>query len=57
MVFRGTSIISGTATVISVLTWPETELGKIDTDLGLTPDETAFEKGIRQFGYMIMKQV
>ena len=55
VVFRGTSVISGTAIVIAVHTGKDTELGKIDAGLGLTKEETAFEKGIRQFGFMIMK--
>lgn len=54
-VFRGTNIISGTATAIAVVTGKETELGKIEADLKLSAEETAFEKGIRQFGQMLMK--
>lgn len=54
-VFKGTSVISGTATVVAVVTGKETDLGKIETGLGAIAGETAFEKGIRQFGYMLLK--
>ncbi|MEO6903526.1 MAG: HAD-IC family P-type ATPase, partial [Bacteroidia bacterium] len=41
--------------VIAVETEGETELGKIETEIGIISEETAFEKGIKQFGYMLMK--
>ena len=53
-VFKGTNITSGTAVAVVVITGRETELGKIESDLGLVNEETAFEKGIRQFGHMLM---
>ena len=53
--FKGTSIISGTATAVAVITGKETELGKIESELKLSGEETAFEKGVRQFGHMLMK--
>lgn len=54
-VFKGTSIISGTAIAVAVITGKDTELGKIESDLKLFNEETAFEKGIRQFGHMLMR--
>ncbi len=55
VVFRGTSIISGTAEVVAVATGSRTELGRIEQTVSAMPEETAFEKGIRQFGYMLMR--
>ncbi len=54
-VFKGTSIISGTAVVVALLTGKDSMLGKMETELGTIREETAFEKGIRQFGYMLMR--
>lgn len=54
-VFRGTSIISGTAKVIAVATGKNTVLGNIESELGEIDNETAFEKGLRRFGYMLMR--
>lgn len=54
-VFRGTSIISGTAKVLAVVTGSDTELGRIETEISGMSGETAFERGIRQFGYMLMR--
>jgi Mg2+-importing ATPase len=54
-VFKGTNITSGTATVVAVNIGKETELGKIETEIGIIPEETAFEKGIKSFGYMLMR--
>lgn len=54
-VFRGTSVVSGTAVIIIAATGNETELGKIEKEIGVIVSETAFEKGIRRFGYLIMR--
>ena len=54
-VFKGTSVISGVATIVAVKTGLETELGKIESELSIMNEETAFEKGIRHFGYMLMR--
>ncbi len=54
-VFKGSSVISGTAMVVAVLTGEHTELGEIQSKLGTLGKETAFEKGIRQFGYMLLR--
>jgi len=53
-VFKGTSTISGTAVIIAVETGKNTELGKIETEITTITEETAFEKGIKSFGYMLM---
>jgi Mg2+-importing ATPase len=54
-VFKGTSTISGTAVIVAVATGKETSLGKIETEIGTITEETAFEKGVRHFGYMLMR--
>lgn len=54
-VFRGTSVISGTAHVISAMPAEESELGKIQTNIEGMSEATAFEKGIKRFGYLLMR--
>ncbi|MDJ1500318.1 magnesium-translocating P-type ATPase [Xanthocytophaga agilis] len=54
-VFQGTSVISGSATVLIVQTGQQTELGKIVSSLETASEETFFEKGIRRFGYLLMR--
>lgn len=54
-VFKGTSVINGTAAALAVNAGDDTEVGKIASQLSKSTQETAFEKGIRQFGYMLMR--
>lgn len=54
-VFKGTSVISGTATVLAVNTGQYTKMGKIAERLERNITETVFERGIRQFGYLLMR--
>lgn len=53
--FQGSSVISGEAVAVAVLIQPNTEFGKISESLQKNPHETAFEKGIRRFGYLLMQ--
>ena len=53
--FMGTSVVSGTAKAIAVRIGRDTEFGKVSQTLGHTPPETEFERGIRQFGYLLMQ--
>ena len=53
-VFKGTSVINGTATVLAVNTGDETIIGKIGFSLQKEQTPTAFEKGINKFGYLLM---
>ncbi len=53
-VFKGTSVINGTATVLAVNTGDETIIGKIGFSLQKEQNPTAFEKGINKFGYLLM---
>ena len=51
--WMGTHVVSGTATALAVRTGKETEFGKVSERLKLRPNETDFERGIRQFGYFL----
>ncbi len=52
-VFMGTSAGSGTARVLLVETGRATVFGRIAERLSLRPAETAFERGIHQFGNLL----
>jgi Mg2+-importing ATPase len=54
-VFTGTSVISGTASMLVCRTGPETSLGEISDSLVVKPPATAFESGIRNFGALILR--
>ncbi|MGN6247258.1 MAG: magnesium-translocating P-type ATPase [Ginsengibacter sp.] len=53
--FMGSSVISGTAKAIVVKTGQQTELGRIAKHLSEPEEENEFSKGVRKFGYLIMK--
>ena len=53
--FMGSHVISGKASAIVIKTGKQTEFGKISDRLKTKIPETDFEKGIRQFGYMLME--
>jgi len=53
--FMGTHVISGTAKAVVVQTGKDTEFGQISERLGMHPPETDFEKGIRQFGNLLLE--
>ena len=55
MVFMGTHVISGSATVLVEKTGLTTEFGKVSSHLQLRRPETEFEHGVRHFGYMLME--
>jgi len=54
-VFMGTHIVSGQAKAVIVQTGKRAELGSISEHLRHLKPETEFEKGIRQFGYLLME--
>ena len=54
-VFKGTSVINGTATILAVNAAGDTELGKIASSLETSATITVFEKGIIKFGYLLMR--
>ena len=53
--FMGTHVISGTAKAVVIFTGKQAEFGKISEKLKLRPQETEFERGIRQFGYLLLE--
>ncbi len=53
--FLGTHVVSGTGTAVVVHIGSDTEFGKVSGRLQLRPPETEFERGIRQFGYLLME--
>ncbi|MDE3091089.1 MAG: magnesium-translocating P-type ATPase, partial [Chloroflexota bacterium] len=53
--WMGTHVASGSATALVIRTGKETEFGKVSERLRLRPQETEFERGIRQFGYFLME--
>ncbi len=54
-VLRGTSVVSGTATVLICETGDNTVLGEIAESLITKAPPTAFEQGARNFGLLIMR--
>jgi Mg2+-importing ATPase len=56
-VFMGTSVRSGTGTLLVVRTGAATAYGEIADRLRLRPPETEFERGIRQYGFLLMRIV
>ena len=56
-VFLGTAIVSGTATALIVSTGQATEFGDIATSLASRAPETEFDRGTRQFGFLIMQTI
>jgi hypothetical protein len=50
-VFLGTHVVSGNGAVVIVYTGRATAFGAIAERLRLRPPETAFEQGVRRFGY------
>lgn len=53
--FLGTNVVSGTAQALAVHIGAKTEFGKVSQTLTRKPPETEFERGIRQFGYLLME--
>lgn len=54
-VFMGTSVRSGTAKILAVQTGKSTVFGSIAMRLRKSASETEFTRGIRQFGYMLIR--
>jgi P-type Mg2+ transporter len=56
-VFLGTSVVSGAATATVLATGRRTAFGDIADRLAQRPVETAFDQGLRRFGFLIMRAV
>ncbi|MGB9149012.1 MAG: magnesium-translocating P-type ATPase [Burkholderiales bacterium] len=54
-VFMGTSVVSGTASILVCRTGTNTAMGEIAETLEAPPPPTSFEIGTRQFGMLIMR--
>ncbi len=54
-VFLGASVRSGTARVLVTATGRQTEFGAIAARLRARPPETDFARGVRQFGYLLIR--
>ena len=54
-VFMGTSVRSGTASILIVQTAKATVFGQIAERLKLRPPETEFERGVHRFGYLLTR--
>jgi len=54
-VFMGSSVVSGSARALIGRTGRDTALGQIADSLALAPPPTAFERGTRHFGMLIMR--
>ena len=52
--WQGTNVISGSAKAIAVQTGNQTVFGQMTQSLAQTP-ETAFEKGIKRFGFFLLR--
>lgn len=57
IVFMGTSVVSGFATVVVVQTGADTEFGKIAAALSGTEPKTDFEKSMMSFGMFVTKLI
>jgi len=53
--FLGTHVVSGNSMAVVVHIGSDTEFGKVSGRLQLRPPETEFERGIRQFGYLLLE--
>lgn len=55
VVLLGSSVRSGTAKILAVKTGRRTEFGAIAARMGARPPETDFARGVRQFGYLLIR--
>jgi Mg2+-importing ATPase len=53
--FLGTSVESGTATAVIVATGPETYFGKVASSLAGLQVDTAFDRGIKKFTWLMIR--
>ena len=54
-VYSGTSVRSGVADILIVATGSQTALGNVAKSIGGVEPETEFARGVRQFGYLLIK--
>lgn len=56
-VYQGSNVQSGTARCLVVATGSDTEYGAIAQTLRTAPSETEFDRGLRRFGYLLVKMM
>jgi Mg2+-importing ATPase len=54
-VYMGTTVMNGEGQAVVIKVGKETQFGHIASRLGAVRDETDFEKGIKEFGVLVMK--
>jgi P-type Mg2+ transporter len=57
LVFTGSNVVSGTGLGVVFYTGQSTEFGKISQDLSARQEKTAFDKGIKEFTWMMIKSI
>ena len=57
MVFLGTSVVSGTASALVVATGARTSFGDIAARLAARPEQTAFDRGLKDFSLLLARTV
>lgn len=57
MALMGASVVSGTGTGLVINTGMRTEFGKLAKDIALTAPETAFDRGIKDFTWLMIKLI
>lgn len=57
MIYFGSSVMNGTATAVVLSTGLRTKFGHIAERLNAPPPETEFDRGVRTFGYLILKTI
>ncbi len=57
VVLLGTSVVSGTATAVIVATGAATAFGDIVARLATRAPETEFDRGLKHFGFLVMRTV
>jgi len=57
MVFMGTSVVSGTASALVVATGAKTSFGDIASRLAGRPEQTAFDRGLKDFSLLLTRTV
>jgi len=55
LAFMGSSVVSGTALAVVIKTGSSTQFGELSKKLLATSQETAFDKGIRSFTWMMIR--
>jgi len=57
MVFLGTSVVSGTASAVVIATGTRTSFGDIALRLSARPEDTAFDRGLKDFSLLLSRTV